>query len=325
MSEYQYYEFQAIDRPLDAKAMRALRALSTRARITATSFVNTYNWGDFRGDPRELMERWFDLHLYYADWGTRQFSIRAPKSRLDRARFDSLALSSEFFHARTSGENIILDFYDEEEDPDPEPEEDGSGWLAALAPLRGDLLAGDMRLLHVAWLKGVAAGSIDDAAREPLPGLAPLTATLAALADFLRVDDDLVCAAAEPIARPDGKRTAADLRARAREFRERWEAEAAAQEEAERRRLEREAAKARRERLDAVKRRGDRVWSEIEAEILRRQPQSYDRAARLLFDLKTLAEESGGMAAFSNRVRSLRARHARKERFLERIVKLDVR
>jgi len=52
MSEYQYYEFQAIDRPLDASAREALRALSSRARITATSFTNAYNWGDFSGDPR---------------------------------------------------------------------------------------------------------------------------------------------------------------------------------------------------------------------------------------------------------------------------------
>ena len=45
MSEYQYYEFQAIDRPLDAAEQAALRALSTRARITATGFVNHYEWG----------------------------------------------------------------------------------------------------------------------------------------------------------------------------------------------------------------------------------------------------------------------------------------
>jgi hypothetical protein len=43
-----------------------LRDLSTRARITATSFTNSYEWGDFKGDPVELMERWFDLHLYLA-------------------------------------------------------------------------------------------------------------------------------------------------------------------------------------------------------------------------------------------------------------------
>lgn len=37
MSEYQYYEFLAIDRPLDKAAQNELRALSSRARITATT------------------------------------------------------------------------------------------------------------------------------------------------------------------------------------------------------------------------------------------------------------------------------------------------
>jgi len=50
-SEYQYYEFQAIDRPLGEADRKALRDLSTRARINATSFTNAYEWGDFKGDP----------------------------------------------------------------------------------------------------------------------------------------------------------------------------------------------------------------------------------------------------------------------------------
>jgi len=48
MSEYQYYEFLTIDRPLTAKEMTELRALSTRATITPVSFTNKYNWGDFK-------------------------------------------------------------------------------------------------------------------------------------------------------------------------------------------------------------------------------------------------------------------------------------
>jgi hypothetical protein len=40
MSEYQYYEFQAIDRPLTERQMDELRKLSTRAEITPTSFTN---------------------------------------------------------------------------------------------------------------------------------------------------------------------------------------------------------------------------------------------------------------------------------------------
>lgn len=44
MSEYQYYEFLAIDRPLTPEEMAKLRALSTRATITPLSFTNEYNW-----------------------------------------------------------------------------------------------------------------------------------------------------------------------------------------------------------------------------------------------------------------------------------------
>jgi hypothetical protein len=79
MSEYQYYEFQAIDRRLDRAAQDALRSISSRARITATSFTNHYEWGNFKSNPRKFMERWFDLHLYLANWGTRRLMIRLPK------------------------------------------------------------------------------------------------------------------------------------------------------------------------------------------------------------------------------------------------------
>jgi hypothetical protein len=46
VSEYQYYEFAAVDRPLGTRDIDTLRGLSTRAHITPTSFVNTYP--DFR-------------------------------------------------------------------------------------------------------------------------------------------------------------------------------------------------------------------------------------------------------------------------------------
>ena len=66
MSEYQYYEFRAVDRPLTQREMRKLRSLSTRARITPTSFVNHYEWGNFKGDPDVLMEKYFDALVYVA-------------------------------------------------------------------------------------------------------------------------------------------------------------------------------------------------------------------------------------------------------------------
>ena len=54
MSEYQYYELLALDRPLTSKQREELRQLSTRAEITATRFTNEYHWGSFRGDPQQM-------------------------------------------------------------------------------------------------------------------------------------------------------------------------------------------------------------------------------------------------------------------------------
>jgi hypothetical protein len=66
VSEYQYYEFQAIDRPLTKHELDGVRALSSRARISATHFVNEYHYGNFRGEERKLMEQLYDAHLYFA-------------------------------------------------------------------------------------------------------------------------------------------------------------------------------------------------------------------------------------------------------------------
>src|SRR6266581_794810 len=109
MSEYQYYEFQAIDRPLDRAAQDALRSISSRARITATSFTNQYEWGDLKGDPRKFMERWFDLHLYLANWGTRRLMIRVPKRLVNRTDIESFLRDIDWVEVWTSGDNLIVD------------------------------------------------------------------------------------------------------------------------------------------------------------------------------------------------------------------------
>ncbi len=144
MSEYQYYEFQAIDRPLDEAARTALRDISTRARITATSFVNSYEWGDLKADPRELLKRYFDLFLYLANWGSRRLALRLPKRLMDLDALDRFELDDDLVSLKVSGEHLIIDIHrDEIEAGDWD---DGGGWLAALAPLRAEILAGDLRL-----------------------------------------------------------------------------------------------------------------------------------------------------------------------------------
>jgi hypothetical protein len=76
MSEYQYYEFLALDEPLTDKQLAEVRRFSSRARITPTSFVNEYNYGDFRGDVRTFMTKYYDVFVYVANWGTHRLCFR---------------------------------------------------------------------------------------------------------------------------------------------------------------------------------------------------------------------------------------------------------
>ncbi|MBM0257087.1 hypothetical protein [Micromonospora sp. 4G55] len=197
MSEYQYYEFTAVDRPLTGRERAELRSLSTRADITATSFVNTYEWGNFKGDPRKLMERYFDAHLYLANWGTRQLMLRLPKHVLDPATVAQYC-QSDSASAWTAGKYVIIDLHDEDEDGTYEWDLDGHGLLASIIPVRAGLAAGDLRLLYLAWLRCVQSEDIaDDEPEPPVPaGLGTLDAALTAVAEFLRIDPDLIMAAA---------------------------------------------------------------------------------------------------------------------------------
>ncbi|MDX8453445.1 hypothetical protein RFM98_11810 [Mesorhizobium sp. VK9D] len=201
MSEYQYYEFQAIDRPLGDTDRRALRELSSRARITATSFTNSYEWGDFKGDPDELMERWFDLHLYLANWGSRRLMMKLPTRLVDRDRLGAFLGNNDCSMFRIVGGNVILSIWREELEPGDW--DDGESWLAILSQLRTDVLAGDLRLFYLIWLMDVEAEAIEPGETEPLPGIGPLTDALAAFAEFFCIDQNLLRAAAERSAATD--------------------------------------------------------------------------------------------------------------------------
>jgi len=197
VSEYQYYEFTAVDRPLTTREQAELRSVSTRADITATSFVNTYEWGDFKGDPRQLMERYFDAHLYLANWGTRQLMLRLPKRVLDRAAIADYCVGDSA-SAWTAGKHVIVRLNREDEDGTDEWDLDGHGLLASIVPARADLAAGDLRLLYLGWLRCVQSLELADEEPEPpVPAaLGTLSAALTAVAAFLCIDADLIAAAA---------------------------------------------------------------------------------------------------------------------------------
>ena len=196
MSEYQYYEFQALDRPLTEREQSTLRQYSSRAMISSTRFAVDYSWGSFKGNASEWMEKYFDAFLYLANWGTHELMLRLPRRVLPLKAVEPYC-AEDHVTARAKGEHVILAFHSDDEGGGGWIDED-NGTLAALLPLRAELASGDLRALYLAWLAAVQAGRFDDDETEPTcpPGLAHLSGALDALAEFMRLDRDLIEAAA---------------------------------------------------------------------------------------------------------------------------------
>jgi hypothetical protein len=198
MSEHQYYEFVAVDRPLDRNEMVELRSCSSRATITATSFINEYDWGDLNADPAEWMRRYFDAFVYTANWRSCRLALRLPHDAFKNAELTRFATACALTDD-DSGTHWIIDWYlDEGLDDDRFCMETGEGWMGRLMPLRDELLRGDLRPLYLGWLAGVSAGEIGEDALEPdVPlGMSKLSAAQHALVEFLEIDSDLMAAAA---------------------------------------------------------------------------------------------------------------------------------
>jgi hypothetical protein len=128
MSEYQYYEFQAVDRRLSPKEMEELRGYSSRAEITPTRFSNEYSYGDFKGNPDGWVERYFDAFLYVANWGTHRLKLGLPTSLLDVETAQAYACDGLTVRAKEG--RLLLSF---------DSDEEGGRWLGrgGGAPGRG--------------------------------------------------------------------------------------------------------------------------------------------------------------------------------------------
>jgi hypothetical protein len=198
MSEYQYFEFAAIDRPLTAGEMAALRAVSTRAVITPSGFVNHYEWGGLKADPLDWMRRYFDAFVYLADWAHCRFALRLPRDMFGKAELKPFGVKQSLT-IDASEDHWILDWSLEGSDNyDRFAEDDGRGWMGRLVPLRDELIRGDQRSLYLGWLAGAAKGEVPETTLEPTvpAGLSQLSAAQNALAAFLEIDADIIAAAA---------------------------------------------------------------------------------------------------------------------------------
>ena len=159
--------------------------------------VQTVGASSLKGDPADWMRRYFDAHVYVANWCTCLLYLRVPKSTFDAETFRAFKTRIVFSVDQTKTHWLLEWRLDESDNYDRFAEEDGRGWMGRLVPLRDELLRGDMRPLYLGWLAGVSAGEVDEKAIEPQPplGLSRLTAAQQSLVEFLEVDEDLLAAA----------------------------------------------------------------------------------------------------------------------------------
>lgn len=212
MSEYQYYEFRAIDRLLTTAEQAEVAKYSSRARPTASQISFTYHYGDFRGDPLALLEKYYDVYFYIANWGSVTLAFRLPADLVDSAAFKPYCVD-RCVDLKEAGDYVIVEL-------SLAPEEGGFGWIEGeglidkVLPLRAALLAGDLRVLYLAWLRALmdydASWDNEPMSEPPIPaGLGKLDAAHKAFVELFEIDKWLLAAAAvrspeqQPAATPD--------------------------------------------------------------------------------------------------------------------------
>jgi hypothetical protein len=174
--------------------MDNLRAISSRAQITPVSFVNEYSWGGLKADPRNFMRHFFDVHVFFANWGDAILMVRLPREAIDQKTLKAFCTGPHMEFEKLPEHWLLTWSLGDTEDYDRFGYVEGTGWMARLAPLREELLLGDLRSLYIGWLRAITNEDADPDALEPmaLQGLGQLTAAQQALAEFLEVDIDLL-------------------------------------------------------------------------------------------------------------------------------------
>lgn len=199
MSEYQYYEFQAIDRTLTEEERTEIGSWSSRTTPSSTQAIFTYSYGQFPKSAKKVVEKFFDAMLYLSNWGTKQLIFRLPRTIVDGKLLTPYCFSDMVSISVIEGYAILdICFSDEEGGGWIE----GEGWLSSLIPLRNDILNGDYRMLYLAWLHAInLAYDVDNCVDElepPVPhNLQSITASLRSFIDLFEIDNDLVAAAVE--------------------------------------------------------------------------------------------------------------------------------
>jgi hypothetical protein len=203
MSEYQYYEFAAIDGPISDEGLRYARGCSSRANVSRVRWQNTYSFGDFHGSIDTLLKH-YDAHFYIANWGTVRLGLAFPTGTIAPEMIQPYLRGGERYEdtltVKEIGNRQIV--YWERNEEGGWGWTEGEGLVDQLIGVREELMRGDYRGLFLGWLADFDPDEWRDArdgavAMPPIPAeLDHLSPALATLIKHFPVDPDALEVAA---------------------------------------------------------------------------------------------------------------------------------
>ncbi|MCA9011391.1 MAG: hypothetical protein KDB01_16680, partial [Planctomycetaceae bacterium] len=204
MSEYQYIEFQAVDRPLNDKQLAFAQRQSSRAEVSRRSLTVEYHYSDFRGDVNGLLRNGFDVFLHYANYGVREIRWRLPGGlTFGKAVWSKFVDDERLKWSKdAAGKGGILMLRPYHEPGEIEEAWEFDEYVDAAVQIRASLIAGDLRGLYLLWLCAADDdyNDPDSTIEPPVPhGMAELPGQSEHLLTFFGLDTLLLKAAAEGI------------------------------------------------------------------------------------------------------------------------------
>ncbi len=203
MSEYQYYEFAAIDGPISDEGLRYARGCSTRAEVSRIRWKNVYHFGSFHGSEDTLL-KYYDAHFYIANWATVRLGLAFPNGTIALEALQPYLIEGERYEdtltIKRIGDRLIV-WWDYNEDGGWSSTS-GEGLIEELMGIREELMRGDYRALFLGWLADFHPDEWQDSRdaeviMPPIPsGLDQLSPALAELIKHFPVDTDALSVAA---------------------------------------------------------------------------------------------------------------------------------
>jgi hypothetical protein len=375
MSEFQQYQFRKIGEPLSAEAKKEISTWSSRTIPSSHSATFVYHYGDFPKDEQYVVEKYFDMMLYVANWGTRRLLYRLPKDIVDLKAVKAYTYQDDYNSIELIKKDTcyLLDITISEEGGDDGWIGDNEYDLGDFIRLRDDIVAGDYRGLYLLCLNFQYRATANEYNGESdedeyfdedgfesftLPDVPPAMQKLLpvhqALADFFDMDVDLYTVAQKlgeniESTTPDYENLLAKLSDKQKnDFLKRLLSNESQLDIKLKKQLETflpehqnnetkfssptrlviqkmvdETCKQRLSRLEAEEKathiqkmqklapQKEKLWKEVKEELELKRGSAYDRATRLLVDLKELAVYENDLELFSIKLANILAQYGK--------------